>query len=361
MLPGMLRCWPLSIMLLLAVACADDGPPSGEGNGSSDTTGEAESSESGDPNETTGDPGETESESESETETGDPTDTDDPTDTGELPTGCGQPAPDPGTLTGQTVMVDGVERSYDLFVPVTYEPDNPSALVLNFHGLLGNPSQQADWSQFNQSAQLRGMIVAYPAGIGNSFNAGACCGDAQSQGVDDIGFARALVDKLVAEMCIDPKRVYVTGMSNGGHMAHTLACEAADMFAAAASVTGVMGLPPADCQPSRPISVMDFHGTSDYIVSYDGYGPGYPPVYSMMEDWAARNGCSAVSEVIFQEAEVLCETWPGCDDDVEVTLCTIDGGGHCWPGNGECLFGYSTTVIDASEMIADMFVLQPML
>jgi polyhydroxybutyrate depolymerase len=356
----MLRHWPLSLVLSFVAACADNGPPSGEGNGSSDSTSETESGESGDPTgdgDGDGDPSGTDTETETETgETDDPTDTEDTT--GELPAGCGQVAPEPGTLTGQTVMVDGVERSYELFVPVTYKNDNPSALVLNFHGLLGNPSQQADWSKFNQSAQLRGMVVAYPAGIGNSFNSGPCCGDAQSQGVDDIGFARALVEKLLAEMCIDPKRVYVTGMSNGGHMAHTLACEAADMFAAAASVTGVMGL--ADCQPSRPISVMDFHGTSDLIVSYNGSGPGYPPVYPMMEDWAARNGCSPVSEVIFMEAEVLCETWPGCDDDVEVTLCTIDGGGHCWPGNGDCLFGYSTTVINASELIADMFVLQTM-
>lgn len=347
------RSWPLSTVLMLAIACAAEGPASGEGNDASDNSATTESEESNNASESSGDP--------SESETGDPTDTEDSedtADTGELPAGCGQPALEPGTHTNLTVDIGGTTRSYELFVPVTYEPDNPSALVLNFHGLLGNPSQQADWSQFNQSAQLRGMIVAYPSGIGSSFNAGACCGDAHSQGVDDIAFARALVDELLAQMCIDPKRVYVTGMSNGGHMAHTLACEAADMFAAAASVTGVMGLPPSECQPSRPISVIDFHGTDDFIVSYGGSGPGYPPVNSMMEDWAARNGCSPVSEVIFQEAEVLCETWPGCDDDVEVTLCTIEGGGHCWPGNGSCLFGYSTTVIDASELIADMFVLQ---
>ncbi|MFO7562455.1 MAG: PHB depolymerase family esterase [Enhygromyxa sp.] len=351
----MRRLWISSFVLMFAAACADDG--GAKGKDASDSSDGAPASET--------DGGEDPSESESDTQdsegtqdTDETADTEDSSGAGELPEGCGLPALDPGTHKNLSVEVDGSSRSYELFVPVTYKNDNPSALVLNFHGLLGNPTQQADWSQFNQSAQLRGMLVAYPAGIGNSFNAGACCGEAHSQEVDDVGFARTLVEKLLAEHCIDPQRVYVTGMSNGGHMAHTLACEAADMFAAAASVTGVMGLSPSQCQPSRPISVIDFHGTADSIVSYGGYGPGYPPVRPMMEDWAARNGCSPVSEVVLQEGEVLCETWPGCDDEVEVTLCTIEGGGHCWFGNPSCLFGESTTVIHASEMIADMFVLQ---
>jgi polyhydroxybutyrate depolymerase len=339
------RDW-LAVTLSVCVAACAGELPAGDSTG---TAGESGTQTEADAAEDSGD---------AEAETGTETETSDTEDPSELPAGCGQPVLDPGTHQDQSVIVDGTPRSYELFVPVTYAPDSPSALVLNFHGLLGNPSQQADWSQFNQSAQLRGMLVAYPTGIGNSFNSGACCGEANSQGVDDIAFARALVDKLLAEHCLDPKRVYVTGMSNGGHMAHTLACEAADVFAAAASVTGVMGLPPDDCQPSRPISIIDFHGTADLIVSYEGSGPGYPPVVPMMQDWAARNGCSPVSEISFAEGDVVCVTWPGCDEDVEVSLCTIDGGGHCWPGNASCLFGHSTTVIDASEVIADLFVIQ---
>jgi polyhydroxybutyrate depolymerase len=107
---------------------------------------------------------------------------------------------------------------------------------------------------------------------------------------------------------------------------------------------------PLECQPSRPISIIDFHGTADLIVPYDG-------VPEMMQLWAARNGCSPDSEVTFAQGDTTCETWPGCDDDVEVSLCTIEGGGHCWPGNPSCLFGASTTELNASEVIADMFVL----
>ncbi len=277
---------------------------------------------------------------------------------GQLPLGCGNPAPAPGWYAGETVEVDGALREYALFVPTGYDEQTPSSLVLNFHGLLGNPAQQAEFSQFNDTAEARGLLVAYPAGVGSSFNAGACCGTAHSEGVNDILFARELVAQLVGELCVDPRRVYVTGMSNGGHMAHTLACRAADVFAAAASVTGVLGLDPGDCQPSRPISMLDFHGTGDLIVQYNGAGPGYPPVKPMMEGWAARDGCEGVSEITFSEGDMVCESWPNCAEGVEVTLCTIDGGGHCWPGNDSCLFGESSTALHASEAIADMFAQQ---
>lgn len=252
----------------------------------------------------------------------------------------------PGMTHGIKIDVDGVERSYDLFVPTGYDPSAPNPLVLNFHGLLGSPSQQVEFSQFNGAAEAHGMLVAYPAGIGASFNAGSCCGEAATTGVDDVGFARALVQDVSLKMCVDPKRVYATGMSNGGHMAHRLACEAADLFAATASVTGALRL--AQCTPSRPISMVDYHGTADAIV-------GYAEIPGMMENWAARNGCSATPETTFDQGDMHCQTWPDCDGGVEVTLCTITGGGHCWPGNGSCIFGHSSTELHASEAIATMF------
>jgi polyhydroxybutyrate depolymerase len=334
------------------LACSDDGAPTDSLGATSSETGDGD----GDSGDGDGDPGDGDGDSGDGDPgdgdgDGDPGDGDGDGDPGELP-GCGQPSPGPGTHAGLTIDVDGVQREYELFVPVTYDPDLPSALVLNFHGLLGWPSQQADFSQFNMSAQTRGMVVAYPVGIGNSFNAGLCCGEAQSSGVDDEAFARALVAALIEQLCIDPKRVYATGMSNGGHMAHMLACNTADVFAATASVAGVLSFNPFECDPSRPISIIDFHGTSDLIVPYDSV----PEVGQMMRDWAVRNGCSPVSEVTFEQGDTSCERWPGCDGDVEVSLCTIEGGGHCWPGNASCIFGASTTELHASEVIADMFL-----
>lgn len=280
-------------------------------------------------------------------------------DTGEVASSSGAPPSDcanaslfePGMTNGITVDVDGVERTYDLFVPTGYDATTPTPLVLNFHGLLGSPSQQVDFSQFNGAAESHGMLVAYPAGIGASFNAGSCCGQAATDGVDDVGFARALVQDVALKMCVDPRRVYATGMSNGGHMAHRLACEAADVFAAAASVTGALRL--AACTPSRPISMVQYHGTADTIV-------GYAEIPGMMEAWAARNGCRGAASTTFEQGDMLCQTWPDCEAGVEVSFCTVDGGGHCWPGNGSCIFGHSSTELHASEAIATMFDAQPL-
>lgn len=281
------------------------------------------------------------------------------TETGSTQT-CNKPAPGIGYQTGFGVDADGRSRSYDLFIPTNYSGTEDVALVVNFHGLTGNPQQQANLSGFNDVAEERGMVVAYPAGIDNSFNSGLCCGGAYSQGVNDVAFARALVDQVATLLCIDRARVYVMGMSNGGHMAHLLACQAADVFAASASVTGVLNLAPFDCTPSRPISMMDFHGTSDSIVPYGGTGLGFPAVPQMMSDWAGRNNCGDVPNVSFEQGDMRCETWPACEDDVEVTLCTVTGGGHCWPGSGPCILGQNSSARSASEAIADMFESQSM-
>ncbi len=339
----------IAAALLLGCGTPDDGNANDDSAGGSMGAATMETTAEGD----TASPPDTATSSDAAT-TDEPTTGPDPGSTGgddgPPPTECDSASLfDAGNHTGITIDVGGVSRSYDLFVPTSYDPTLDAPLVLNFHGLLGTPSQQAGFSQFNGIAENHGMLVAYPVGIGNSFNAGVCCGQASSGNVDDVGFARALVQDVALKMCVDPRRVYATGMSNGGHMAHRLACEAADLFAATASVAGLMLAAP--CVPSRPISMIQFHGTADNIVSYNGI----PAVPAMMSAWAARNGCSGTSRTTFEQGDMRCETWPGCDANVEVSLCTIDGGGHCWPGNGSCIFGRSSTELHASEVIATMF------
>ena len=354
---------PWIAALLLPIPACDSPTPSDDGGGSTTATADDDDDDDNDNDDddddadgSTGDDDDDDAPGDDDDDDDDaPGDDDDDDDDDDQPVDCTGRGGMPGLFTDQNVVVDGLARSFDLFVPTTYDPTDPAPLVLNFHGLTGNPALQANRSKFNDVAEPRGMVVAYPAGIGASFNSGACCGDAFSQGIDDVAFSRALVEHLEQIMCIDPSRVYATGMSNGGHMAHLLACEAADMFAATASVTGVLNLPPQTCNPSRPISVMDFHGDIDPIVPFGGTGIGFPDVPTMMADWAARNGCSATGEVSFAEGDTACTTWPECDAGVEVTLCVTQGGGHCWPGADTCLFGHVTQAISASEAIATMF------
>lgn len=305
--------------------------PSGEGTSAGATSTDAESSGSDatDDSATTGDPD---------------------------PVSCPAGTLPPGRYSGVSLQHGGERRSYDLYVPDTVDVTQPATLVLNFHGLLGNPGQQAMFSQYDAAAESAGVMVAYPAGISNSWNTGLCCGGAQSAGIDDVGFARTVVQHIGLGSCVDPAKVFAIGMSNGGHMAHRLACEAADVFAGVASVAGVLTM--LLCEPSRPISVQQFHGTADTIVGYDGVGPGFPGAQDMMRGWAQRNGCAPVPDVTHQQGDSTCETWTACDDGVEVTLCTVQGAGHCWPGNAACTFGASTTDVSANDVFAQLLETQ---
>jgi polyhydroxybutyrate depolymerase len=261
-----------------------------------------------------------------------------------------------------TIMIDhdGISREYTLHVPPGYDGTQRVPLLLNFHGFTSNMAQQIAFSGMNPAADARGFIVAYPNGLANpggtsqSWNAGTCCafGDTMR---DDLGFARAVVTDISSKACIDPKRVYSTGMSNGGFMSHYLACKATDMFAAIGPVAGVLGIPDAECQPSRPIPVIHFHGTMDTLVPYNGGGTGGAGVPAMFAEWGARNGCTGNPVQTFTNGAAHCDTYETCNAGVKVTLCTIDGMGHCWPGQSFCPFGTGSTDIVANEAMLDVF------
>ncbi len=228
----------------------------------------------------------------------------------------------------------GRSRHYLLHVPDGVAPGVPLPLVLNFHGFSGWKEQQAGYTAYPEEADREGFLVAHPDGTGTprGWNAGGCCGSADRDDVDDVGFVRAMVAQIRKVACVDPKRIYATGFSNGGMFSHRLACEASDLFAAIVPVAGGNLLPDADCNPDRPVPVLHFHGTADPIVRYEGSNLGFPDIPVMMAEWAARNGCDASPVEVSREGDVHCDTWPGCEAEVEVTLCTIDGGGHVWPG-----------------------------
>ncbi len=268
-----------------------------------------------------------------------------------------------GTLDSNTTHVDlefhGTVRSYEIHVPPSYDGMTPAPLVLNFHGFTSSGLGQQTSSNMDVTADAEGFLVAYPNGLDQSWNAGLCCGRSATLGVDDVGFTRAVIEDLSSRGCIDPSRVYATGMSNGGFFSHRLACEAADVIAAVAPVAGVLALDPATCTPSRPISILHLHGTGDPLVRYDGGGlADSPSVEASIAGWLDRNGCTGEPTVTFQNGSATCETTDDCDGDASVTLCTIEGAGHCWPGQpcrvlGD--LGESTTDIDANEAMWRMF------
>lgn len=233
------------------------------------------------------------------------------------------------------------ERSYRLYVPESYDPAQPTPLVLSLHGFASNPAQQEGFSAWNAVADEENFIVAYPAGTGFPlrWNSGLFTG-----AVDDTAFLADLIDHLSDEWCIDPARVYINGLSNGAGMSYRFACEMADRVAAIGGVAGAYNAAPGGCEPSQPVPVILFHGTDDPIVPYEGgtaNDPGataFPSVEEYARDWAERNECELTPETISGLPDsVSAIRYTGCADDVEVAFYTILGGGHTWSGSGETI------------------------
>lgn len=270
-----------------------------------------------------------------------------------------------GTLNSSVTHVDlehdGNARSYELYVPSDYDGGTPLPLVLNFHGFTSSGPLQQEGTKMNETAEREGFIVVYPNGLDSSWNAGVCCGRSAETEVDDVGFTRAVIEDMGARGCIDTARIYATGMSNGGFLSHRLACEAADVIAAAAPVAAVLGIDESACSPSRPISIIQLNGTADPLVAYEGGGlSGSPGAEQSVQGWIERNRCTGDPVVTYQNDAATCETVGGCEGDVSVTLCSIDGAGHCWPGQ-PCperlgnLVGEPTFDIDANEVMWELF------
>jgi len=259
-----------------------------------------------------------------------------------------------------TITSSGVPRLSLLHVPASYDPSTGTMLVFNFHGFTSDAVQEELLTGMNASSDARNYVVAYPYGIAQSWNAGACCGTAAATNVDDIQFVRDLLASLETDYCVDPKRVFATGMSNGAFLSHRIGCEMADTVAAIAPVAGVIGVP--TCTPSRPVPVLHFHGTADPLVPYDGSTTlGFISVDDSIAEWRTSDGCSSESSTIYSSGDATCVAWTACAASSEVVLCTIDQGGHTWPGGLPVpALGITSTDINATDTMIDFFEAHPM-
>jgi polyhydroxybutyrate depolymerase len=249
---------------------------------------------------------------------------------------------------------DGLNRTYSVYLPASFQPDESFPLLIALHGLTQNGNTMLSFSGFNAIADTGNFVVVYPNGISNSWNVGLSGGSS----ADDVGFLVALVDTLHHQFNIDFNKVYATGFSNGGFMSYKLACEVPDTFAAIAPVSGTMTEASlANCQPSVAMPVLHIHGTSDFVVSYTG-NFGNVSAEAALEVWTGFNNCPAapmvevLPDLVSEGSTVERYTWAPCDDGTEVVLLKVLNGGHTWPGSvGVTGIGITNRDIVASSEI----------
>jgi polyhydroxybutyrate depolymerase len=249
-------------------------------------------------------------------------------------TGCGKPAPTPpGRSVNETILSGGLTRNYLLHVPSGYQTHSSAALVLNFHGHGSNAMQQERRSGMSLLADQQGFIAVYPQGVvGPDGRTGWVTGAPERPQVNDVLFVSDLLNHLQSVLCIDPLRIYATGFSNGGGMTNVLACILAGRFAAFAPVSGAYPPYSGGCHPVRPVPLLEFHGTADWVVPYNGsMSKHYPPILAWLQGWATRDGCTMGPTLFYKQVNVKGLEWTNCRGNATVVHFRIQGEGHTWP------------------------------
>jgi len=280
----------------------------------------------------------------------------------------------------ESFVHEGAMRTYHIYLPPGFSKKKPAPMVLALHGGGGQGRNfvrgTSDGTLIN-AADKRGVVLVFPEGIDRRWNDGRRGNFGSAKRYNDVGFLSAMIDRMVQRYGIDKRRVYTTGISNGGFMSVRLAMDLSHKIAAVAPVTAQLSVAIKDKRPKHPISIMIVNGTKDPLVPYDGghirlfkfgrsrgeilstrvtidffrghNGCGDKPEKSKIRDWDPNDGTT-----------VEIESYKCSKDDTEVVLVKIIGGGHTWPGGKQYLsarfVGVVSRDINASEMILDFFL-----
>lgn len=255
-----------------------------------------------------------------------------------------------------TMAIGGLDRTYRVYRPAGLAATAP--LVVMLHGVSGSGEQAENSYGWDPLADSARFVVAYPDGVGRSWNGHGCCGRAARENIDDVGFITAMVGQISAAVAIDKARVYASGMSNGGIMSYTLACNSGIFAAIGPNSATQLGA----CAAPHPTSVIHIHGTADRLVPYNG-GDGTsfvngPSIADVNAFWRKADHCGPPD--ITADAPVTTST-AGCADNRSVVLITIAGGRHEWPGGTTAFERADPTshALNATETIWRFFAAHP--
>lgn len=286
-------------------------------------------------------------------------------------------SPARGATTTHTLTVGGLVRTYLLHLPPSYARGTPVALVFVLHGGGGTATQIEPFTNFSVLADRQGFVVVYPDAVERNWNDGREVQQIQAQRerVDDVAFFSAMIETLARAYSIDPRRIFATGISNGGFMSQLLAIRLADRLAAIAAVAAGMAPSVAEQPPKGSISVLIMNGTEDRLVPYGGGTVAFNRGKTISTDeivrkWTVYDQCAEgpITAVLpdidpSDGTRVKQTTYTRCTRGTEVILYTIEGGGHTWPGGAQYLpqriVGKVSRDINATDVIWQFFARHP--
>jgi polyhydroxybutyrate depolymerase len=267
-----------------------------------------------------------------------------------------------------TIVSSGLTRRYLLYVPPSYDRSQAAPLVISIHPAATWPAVQMAISRWNELADQYGFIVVYPAGSGAFFGGlgpGPQVWPAEEDTLGrDVKFISDLLDKLETEYHLDRNRIFVNGMSNGGGMAFLLSCELPDRIAAVGVVAGAFPSIAGHCANAKPVPTVVFHGTADKLAPYaGGKSPVAPRPFPSVPDWTARlarkNRCNLEPTDTRIAPDVRRLAYTDCQENADVVLYTLEGGGHTWPGGkqlAEWVAGRTIDDLSATKVMWEFFL-----
>ncbi len=264
----------------------------------------------------------------------------------------------PNASINRSVTVGGVTRTFRVHLPASYDGRHRQPMILGFHG---HAEKSTSFEQYTQLSRLPAVVV-YPDGLRGLKNQPAWQGAPYSSPAsDDVAFTRAILRDVRSTSCVDAARTFAVGRSNGGGFVALLSCRLPSEFAAFATVdAAVYTASMSGCASAPPVSVIDFHGTDDRVISYDGgvrFGAPYLSSRQWLDSLVRRGHCAPVPVTIPINRHIQQVTWPFCAPGVMITHSRIVGGSHRWPGStGNPGAGPISDTISASHMIWAFFV-----
>jgi polyhydroxybutyrate depolymerase len=252
-------------------------------------------------------------------------------------------------LTHRSLEVAGLERTYLIYLPPSFDARTPLPFVFVFHGYTMSGQEMYDITRYAALADSEGIGLAFPDGEGgpdsldapwNVENPGqTVCGDGQyvDASGNDLAFIDAMKADVLNDQCLDAAHIFSTGFSMGGYFTHHIGCYRSDMRAVAPHSGGTL----ADLSPCTTghVPIIIFHGTADSVIDDACDDPhvtpdvGFPASATL---WAGKNGCQSTYSTIPTSGsgggDGQCYLYDGCPSDGQVELCTFTGMNHCWAG-----------------------------